>query len=348
MIDLGHWFVWGPSFDKYINLNIPNFNWNELRDYTKPGWDPELLLKLSNYFKISDISNTTLTLSTNLSFNIILNRYLLDDNNIHLFLPTFSCFLNQLKFKYANQIKEYNNFSLDDVYSQLKNWDIFLIVNPSNPDWKIIDNDILLYHMRKFHEKWVKIIFDFTWFFTIFNENNHLDTLTELLNQSIQYGHISIFWLSKIFFSPGIRLSYVISSAEIIRNITRDHDMLAVSCSYFDQKYIVKNIDSLLDWAIDYNLINKQLTSNLTKIIGYVNKTENLFIKNIPNGWIFLIIYSKKNIKIEDLIEKTWVIVYSLDYFWIKSNWFRITISKEFSYIKSWLSKIDHYLNLLS
>jgi len=302
MIDLWHWHLEWNIFKENIKLYFPDFLKTKLLDYTKPWWDPELLNIFLNRFENINIGNLTLTLSTNLSFNIILNKISLEWKKIHVPRPTFSCFYNQLK-SFNNKVILYNNFNFKEIYDNVDNWDYLLLVNPSNPTGLYINKDNIKEIMEKLFHKNVKIILDATWIFSVYGINNHEEELNDLILSSIKYNHILLIWISKMLYSPWIRLSCLFWNIQDVSYVNKYHDMLAVSCSYFDQEFAKFN---LFKNYINYNSINKLLFDNSNCIIDFIKKSSVLSIDDYPQAWMFLVIKSKIYIDFYDMNINTW------------------------------------------
>lgn len=264
---------------KLLSNNLKNFPSEEIVNYSNTLGSESLrkmyiekVLK-SSKLKIDNILVTTG--ATSAIFNILATMFKRGDSIIVL-APCWSIYEPMCKLLGLSMIRYYPNnsetleFSMYDIEKIIeKNIKGILFSNPSNPTGKMMSKRILNYLDVLSKTKGIKIISDETYFGLGYTNNCSLSDFDngEMNNIFIVRS------LSKFYFSPGIRIGFIISSTN---NIIKLHE--TSKCLYLAPPYVSQYIGE----RILENPVNKDFVDichqNLDRLYDLEKKTSALKI----------------------------------------------------------------------
>jgi len=198
--------------------------------------------------------------------------------NIYLYAPLY------LEYKRCAILNGYNLYYINrfqNIYSSIKEDSLVVFVNPSTPDGKFYNIDIL---MQMWMEKRATILIDES-----FLDFTDFKSAIEYLNK---YSKLYILKsMTKFYSSAGIRMGIVISNRENIEQLRIKEPLWKIS--EFDTQYIqsaLKDVD-FMEKVKDINSKNRDRVIEILKGVNFIEK----IYPSVAN----FILVKLKNIKAE-------------------------------------------------
>jgi histidinol-phosphate aminotransferase len=294
-----------------IQLNINEFGYNhcpELINTIQNVISSELLYKYSSinesnennlknniikYFKnIINTNNIILSNSGDINILSILRLFNKSDLNITIFTPTYTQYANIAFLNNSNINKIPINFIKNITKNKIKNiiknklhnTNICFVCNPNNPTGAIWSIDALLYLFITYPN--IIFVIDETYIDFSYLFNNKIKSVVPFINN---YPNIIIMRsFSKAFGLAGLRLSYICSNINIIKNLYKIISQKdVIELSKLSGNIILNNLDF---YKGQINI----MFNEKYKLILYLKKSKIRFLNSYTN---FICIYIGTNIK---------------------------------------------------
>lgn len=314
----------------------------EFVNYSMPGGSQ----KLRKLFQKKFFHNTTYgssnfctSVSTNLSFFILLN-HILTKNKIGLFTPIYANFLSQIRSDASRKVVyyKYDDFMAERVgYQALSVSDVCVIVIPNNPTGQIPTMKSLENNLQKLYKKKITCIVDASWLYSVYSNAKKVN-LDELIRLTLKYNAILLLGFTKLFGVASIRCSGLIANEKIINNFIKIHDSLAIGCGTIDESLIYSFIKNKL--AVNWSKANLFLEKQKNLAVNILNKSQLSLNIVQPEAGIFLYFYVLGLRSAKEVVEKCRdrnLLVYPSAMFEDRDDGFRICYSKSTNEIKTGL-----------
>jgi len=266
--------------------------------------------KLAAYLEV-DVSNLVLTNATDEAISVVMQTYIDPGDEVIVPVPTFAMFRFYAQVAGA-KITEvlYKNdlgFPAKKVLNKItKKTKLVILCNPNNPTGTSIDRKDII----KILEKGCIVLIDEA--YSQFSEETSIDLIEKYPNL------IVIQTFSKAFGLGGLRLGYIVSNTEIIKDISRAASPYSVNTAAITCATAALDDKRYMEWYKNDVMDGKKYVYNAFK---------KLRIKTYPtNGNFFIAKFGSKNKEIVDGLRERGILIRDRSSYPLLSGCSRITI----------------------